>query len=151
MSVSPRASKEEFMAALGLSTHDPQHEQYYRAMRDEAISTYNHLNESPSNLLENYTSLKPPYFWHHIRPERQRWGINEIARNASPLTRPLFARGMTTGEYGPNWVAGRASSPQMGMRHDGGASASVSVSAGGSAGGAASSGKKEYYDPVRNG
>ncbi|PYH34528.1 uncharacterized protein BO87DRAFT_425774 [Aspergillus neoniger CBS 115656] len=182
MSVSPRASKEEFMAALGLSTHDPQHEQYYRAMRDEAISTYNHLNESPSNLLENYKALKPPYFWHHIRPERQRWGINEIARNASPLTRPLFARGMTTGEYGPNWVAGwllysvfrsrdvrnnrnrrrgvigvqggedgRASSPQMGVRHDGGASASVSVSAGGSAGGAASSGKKEYYDPVRNG
>ena len=46
---------------------------------------------------------------------------------------------------------GRASSPQMGVRHDGGASASVSVSAGGSAGGAASSGKKEYYDPVRNG
>ncbi|OJI81026.1 hypothetical protein ASPTUDRAFT_192948 [Aspergillus tubingensis CBS 134.48] len=189
MSVSPRASKEEFMAALGLSTHDPQHEQYYRAMRDEAISTYNHLNESPSNLLENYKALKPPYFWHHIRPERQRWGINEIARNASPLTRPLFARGMTTGEYGPNWVAGwllysvfrsrdvrnnrnrrrgygngvgvggggvqggedgRASSPQMGVRYDGGASAGT-AGGGGSAGGAASSGKKEYYDPVRNG
>ncbi|XRM47819.1 hypothetical protein ABZX51_010777 [Aspergillus tubingensis] len=186
MSVSPRASKEEFMAALGLSTHDPQHEQYYRAMRDEAISTYNHLNESPTNLLENYKSLKPPYFWHHIRPERQRWGINEIARNASPLTRPLFARGMTTGEYGPNWVAGwllysvfrsrdvrnnrnrrrgvigvqageegRASSPQMGVRDDGGASAGGT--AGGSSaassgnGSSASSGKKEYYDPVRNG
>ncbi|KAL7656940.1 hypothetical protein ACMYSQ_006001 [Aspergillus niger] len=106
MSVSPRASKEEFMAALGLSTQDPQHEQYYRAMRDEAISTYNHLNEDPSNLLDIYRTTKPPYFWHHIRPERQRWGINEIARNASPLTRPLFARGMTSGEYGPNWVAG---------------------------------------------
>ncbi|PYH73445.1 uncharacterized protein BO88DRAFT_449320 [Aspergillus vadensis CBS 113365] len=187
MSVSPRASKEEFMAALGLSTHDPQHEQYYRAMRDEAISTYNHLNESPSNLLENYKSLKPPYFWHHIRPERQRWGINEIARNASPLTRPLFARGMTTGEYGPNWVAGwllysvfrsrdvrnnrnrrrgngvgvgggvqggedgRASSPQMVMRHDGGASVGTVAAGESGSGSGASSGKKEYYDPVRNG
>lgn len=255
MSVSPRASKEEFMAALGLSTHDPQHEQYYRAMRvyppylspylpqpllyltphtnqngkyvqDEAISTYNHLNESPSNLLENYKALKPPYFWHHIRPERQRWGINEIARNASPLTRPLFARGMTTGEYGPNWVAGwllysvfrsrdvrnnrnrrrgvvgvhqggedgmciflffllsillrvgrwgkgciwfdgmyvhwltmlyvcigRASSPQMGVRHDGAGSAGTAGDggSGSGSGSGASSGKKEYYDPVRNG
>lgn len=74
--------------------------------KDEAISTYNHLNEDPSNLLDIYRTTKPPYFWHHIRPERQRWGINEIARNASPLTRPLFARGMTSGEYGPNWVAG---------------------------------------------
>ncbi|GCB23555.1 hypothetical protein AAWM_06440 [Aspergillus awamori] len=173
MSVSPRASKEEFMAALGLSTQDPQHEQYYRAMRvqiphppipqslpihnnptnkipqkDEAISTYNHLNEDPSNLLDIYRTTKPPYFWHHIRPERQRWGINEIARNASPLTRPLFARGMTSGEYGPNWVAGRASSPQMVLRYDGGASAAASAGGGS---GAANSGKKEYYDPVRNG
>lgn len=31
--VGPRASKEEFMQALGLNSHDPQHEQYYRAMR----------------------------------------------------------------------------------------------------------------------
>ncbi|OOF98220.1 hypothetical protein ASPCADRAFT_128391 [Aspergillus carbonarius ITEM 5010] len=110
MPVSPRASKEEFMAALGLSTHNPQHEQYYRAMRDEAISTYNHLNEDPSNLLESILheqpSTKPPYFWHHIRPDRQRWAITEIALNAGPLTRPLFARGQTTGEYAPNWVAG---------------------------------------------
>ncbi|RDH28803.1 hypothetical protein BDQ94DRAFT_183260 [Aspergillus welwitschiae] len=140
-------------------------------------------HENPSNLLDIYRTTKPPYFWHHIRPERQRWGINEIARNASPLTRPLFARGMTSGEYGPNWVAGwllysvfrsrdvrnnrnrrllkdkngnggisggsgegRASPPQMVLRYDGGASAG---SAGGS--GAANSGKKEYYDPVRNG
>ncbi|OJJ70900.1 hypothetical protein ASPBRDRAFT_127347 [Aspergillus brasiliensis CBS 101740] len=190
MSVSPRASKEEFMAALGLSTHDPQHEQYYRAMRDEAISTYNHLNEDANNLLDSIRhenpTTKPPYFWHHIRPDRQRWGINEIARNASPLTRPLFARGMTTGEYGPNWVAGwllysvfrsrdvrnnrnrrkhvtsssssitnggvdgisSSSSPQqMVLRYDGGSGVSVSASAGG----VASSGKKEYYDPVRNG
>jgi hypothetical protein len=31
--VGPRVSKEEFMQALGLNSHDPQHEQYYRAMR----------------------------------------------------------------------------------------------------------------------
>jgi len=31
--VGPRVSKEEFMHALGLSAHEPQHEQYYRAMR----------------------------------------------------------------------------------------------------------------------
>ncbi|PWY87236.1 hypothetical protein BO94DRAFT_585790 [Aspergillus sclerotioniger CBS 115572] len=133
MPVSPRASKEEFMAALGLSTHDPQHEQYYRAMRDEAISTYNHLNESPTNLLESILheqpSTKPPYFWHHIRPDRQRWAITEIARNAGPLTRPLFARG--------------SKSPQTSLRQgDGNGSASGSGSG---------SGKKEYYDPVRNG
>lgn len=33
MAVGPRVSKEEFMHALGLNPHDPQHEQYYRAMR----------------------------------------------------------------------------------------------------------------------
>lgn len=31
--VGPRVSKEEFMHALGLNPHDPNHEQYYRAMR----------------------------------------------------------------------------------------------------------------------
>lgn len=33
MAVGPRVSKEEFMHALGLNPYDPQHEQYYRAMR----------------------------------------------------------------------------------------------------------------------
>ncbi|RAH71619.1 uncharacterized protein BO66DRAFT_319628 [Aspergillus aculeatinus CBS 121060] len=157
MAVGPRASKEEFMQALGLNSHDPQHEQYYRAMRDEAILTYNHLNEDRSNLLDSVAadpSTKPPYFWHHIRPERQRWGILEIARNAGPLTRPLFARGAV---YGPNWVAGwllysvfrsrdvrnnrnrrrgeeRGKQPQPQSQTNSGVS-----------------GKKEYYDPVRNG
>ncbi|RAK82659.1 uncharacterized protein BO72DRAFT_366869 [Aspergillus fijiensis CBS 313.89] len=164
MAVGPRASKEEFMQALGLNSHDPQHEQYYRAMRDEAILTYNHLNEDRSNLLDSVAadpSTKPPYFWHHIRPERQRWGILEIARNAGPLTRPLAAGGDTTaaagGEYGPNWVAGwllysvfrsrdvrnnrnrrrgeeRGKQPQPQSQTNSGVS-----------------GKKEYYDPVRNG
>ncbi|RAH51611.1 uncharacterized protein BO95DRAFT_8358 [Aspergillus brunneoviolaceus CBS 621.78] len=203
MAVGPRASKEEFMQALGLNSHDPQHEQYYRAMRDEAILTYNHLNEDRSNLLDSVAadpSTKPPYFWHHIRPERQRWGILEIARNAGPLTRPLFARGAVVtsaasptntttggaaatgpggggaagaaggdttaaggGEYGPNWVAGwllysvfrsrdvrnnrnrrrgeergRSKSPQRQPQPQSQTNSGVS-------------GKKEYYDPVRNG
>ncbi|PYH45202.1 uncharacterized protein BP01DRAFT_296324 [Aspergillus saccharolyticus JOP 1030-1] len=174
MAVGPRASKEEFMQALGLNSHDPQHEQYYRAMRDEAILTYNHLNEDRSNLLDSVAAdpaTKPPYFWHHIRPERQRWGILEIARNAGPLTRPLFARsdapsGTGGGEYGPNWVAGwllysvfrsrdvrnnrnrrrgedrdhlgRSRSPQRPMQPQTQTNSGVA-------------GKKEYYDPVRNG
>ncbi|PWY87701.1 hypothetical protein BO70DRAFT_287341 [Aspergillus heteromorphus CBS 117.55] len=165
MPVSPRASKEEFMAALGLSTHDPQHEQYYRAMRDEAIQTYNTLNEDPSNLLESirtdHPGTKPPYFWHHIRPERQRWAITEISRNAGLLTRALFDRGNTAGEYGPNWVAGwllysvfrsrdvrnnrnrrKGGSPPRQLKPQGDGSGS---------GGGNTSGKKEYYDPVRNG
>ncbi|RAL04023.1 uncharacterized protein BO80DRAFT_253900 [Aspergillus ibericus CBS 121593] len=192
MPVSPRASKEEFMAALGLSTHNPQHEQYYRAMRDEAISTYNHLNEDPSNLLESILleqpTTKPPYFWHHIRPDRQRWAITEIAHNAGPLTRQLFARGQTTGEYAPNWVAGwllysvfrsrdvrnnrnrrrggncvsgngngnmNGTGLGVGVAEEGSKSPQTSPSSrqgddtvNATAG---SSGKKEYYDPVRNG
>ncbi|OGM43074.1 hypothetical protein ABOM_009220 [Aspergillus bombycis] len=109
--VGPRASKEEFMQALVLDSQDPQHEQIYRAMReqDEAIVVYNRLNEDTSHLLDsvaNDPSTRPPFFWHHIRPERQRWGIIEIAQNAGPLTRPFFARGATAGEYGPNWVSG---------------------------------------------
>ncbi|PYI22553.1 hypothetical protein BO99DRAFT_325813 [Aspergillus violaceofuscus CBS 115571] len=185
MAVGPRASKEEFMQALGLNSHDPQHEQYYRAMRDEAILTYNHLNEDRSNLLDSIAAdpaTKPPYFWHHIRPERQRWGILEIARNAGPLTRPLFARGAVVtstinttgvgaaatgpggggttgggGEYGPNWVAGwllysvfrsrdvrnnrnRRRGEERGKQSQPQSQTNSGVS-----------GKKEYYDPVRNG
>lgn len=126
--VGPRVSKDEFLLALGLNPHDPQHEQYYRAMRvsppsypvsprprpltpkqDEAILVYNRMNQDTSYLLDsvrNDPSTRPPFFWHHIRPERQRWAILEIWRNAGPSTRPLFDRGATSGEYGPNWVAG---------------------------------------------
>lgn len=70
---------------------------------------YNHMNRDTSDLLDslrNDPSTRPPFFWHHIRPERQRWGIIEIWRNAGPVTRPLFDRGATNGEYGPNWVTG---------------------------------------------
>ncbi|PLB38215.1 uncharacterized protein BDW47DRAFT_125644 [Aspergillus candidus] len=107
--VGPRASKEEFMQALGLNSHDPHHEQFYRAMRDDAIRVYSRLNEDTSSLLDsvaNDPATRPPFFWHHIRPERQRLAIRDIAENAGPLTKPLFARGDTSGEYGPNWVAG---------------------------------------------
>jgi hypothetical protein len=37
MPVGPRVSKEEFMHALGLNPQDPQHEQYYRAMRVSSL------------------------------------------------------------------------------------------------------------------
>lgn len=77
--------------------------------QDEAIAVYNRLNEDTSNLLDsvaNDPSTRPPFFWHHIRPDRQRWGIAEISRNAGPMTRSFFAKGGTTGEYAPNWVAG---------------------------------------------
>lgn len=70
---------------------------------------YNRLNQDPTSLLDNIRAdpnTRPPFFWHHIRPGRQRWAVMEIWRNAGPLTRPLFDRGGTNGEYGPNWVAG---------------------------------------------
>lgn len=70
---------------------------------------YNRLNQDTSHLLDDIRAdpnTRPPFFWHHIRPDRQRWAVMEIWRNAGPLTRPLFDRGGTSGEYGPNWVAG---------------------------------------------
>jgi hypothetical protein len=70
---------------------------------------YNRMNQDTSHLLDSVRadpSTRPPFFWHHIRPDHQRWAIMEIWRNAGPLTRPLFDRGGTNGEYGPNWVAG---------------------------------------------
>lgn len=77
--------------------------------QDETIVVYNYMNQDTSLLLDNLRAdpnARPPFFWHHIRPDHQRWAIMEIWRNAGPLTRPLFDRGGTTGEYGPNWVAG---------------------------------------------
>ncbi|KAL4872915.1 hypothetical protein BDV12DRAFT_113138 [Aspergillus spectabilis] len=157
--VGPRASKEEFMQALGLNSHDPQHEQFYRAMRDETIIVYNRLNEDPSNLLDPVAadpSTKPPYFWHHIRPDRQQWAIREIARNATPRTRPLFVSGDTSGEYGPNWVAGwllysvfrsrdvrNNRNRRKGEDQGQGSRQSKPTDTG--------QPKKVYYDPVRNG
>ncbi|KAL4952063.1 hypothetical protein BDW69DRAFT_28322 [Aspergillus filifer] len=164
--VGPRASKEEFMAALGLNTHNPQHEQFYRAMRDETILVYNHLNTSPANLLDILPTkdTKPPYFWHHIKPERQQWAIREIARNAGPRTRHLFASGETSGEYGPNWVAGwllysvfrsrdvrNNRNRRRGDEGQGPATGAVQSSSKPMPPSAPDQPKKEYYDPVRNG
>ncbi|KAJ5155210.1 hypothetical protein N7492_008013 [Penicillium capsulatum] len=157
--VGPRASKEEFMHALGLNSHDPQHEQYYRAMRDEAIMVYNRMNQDNSFLIDNIRAdptTRPPHFWHHIRPENQRWAIMETWSNAGPQTRPLFDRGHTNGEYGPNWVTGwllysvfrsrdvrnnrnRRKGENNGAGDDKKAKQEESTP------------KKGYYDPVRNG
>ncbi|CAI7564543.1 unnamed protein product [Penicillium manginii] len=134
--VGPRVSKEEFMLALGLNPQDAQHEQYYRAMRqDEAIIVYNRMHQDTSHLLDNVRAdptTRPPFFWHHIRPDRQRWATTEVWRNAAPLTRPLFDRGGTNGEHGPNWVSGI--DPKKVKQAEETASP-----------------KKGYYDPVRNG
>ncbi|KAJ5518576.1 hypothetical protein N7453_000998 [Penicillium expansum] len=150
MAVGPRVSKEEFMHALGLNPHDPHHEQYYRAMRDEAIIVYNRMNLSTANLLDNVRAdpaTRPPFFWHHIRPDCQRWAILEICHNAPPLVRGLFERGATNGEYGPNWVAGwllysvfrsRDVRNNRNRRK-------------GEVGGQETTQPKKYYDPVRNG
>lgn len=78
-------------------------------IQDEAILVYNRMNQDKSDLLDsvrNDPSTRPPFFWHHVRPECQRSAILEIWRKAGPSTRPLFDRGVTNGEYGPNWVAG---------------------------------------------
>lgn len=67
------------------------------------------MNTDSSNLLDSIRadpSTQPPYYWHNIRPECQRWGVLEIWRTSSPHTRPLFDLGATNGEHGPNWVAG---------------------------------------------
>lgn len=117
------------MKALGLSTTDPRHEGYYRAMRvrstagelsnslgkgltrgqEEAIAVYNGLNADRSSLIDEKRSDKstsPPFFWHHIRQERRRQAIIDTWQQAKPGTiqRTLFDQGATTGEHAPNWV-----------------------------------------------
>lgn len=70
---------------------------------------YNRMNQDNSYLVDNIRAdptTRPPHFWHHIRPEHQRWAILETWYSAGPQTRPLFDRGHTNGEYGPNWVTG---------------------------------------------
>ncbi|KAJ5832993.1 hypothetical protein N7474_001304 [Penicillium riverlandense] len=160
MAVGPRVSKEEFMHALVLDPRDSQHEQYYRAMRDEAIMVYNRMNQDTTHLLDSVAAdpaTRPPFFWHHIRPERQRWAILEIWRNAGPLTRPLFDRGGTNGEYGPNWVAGwllysvfRSRDVRNNRNRRKGESHACDDKRSKQVEGAPPPPKK-YYDPVRNG
>ncbi|OQD73275.1 hypothetical protein PENDEC_c016G00695 [Penicillium decumbens] len=155
--VGPRVSKEEFMHALGLSAHEPQHEQYYRAMRDEAIIVYNRMNQDTSHLLDSVRAdpaTRPPFFWHHIRPDHQRLAITEIWRNASPLTRQFFDCGGTNGEYGPNWVAGwllysvfRSRDVRNNRNRRKGENSAVADAKKQ----VEETPKKGYYDPVRNG
>lgn len=113
------------MRALGLNTSDPHHEGFYRAMRvssprpiaelqtkaiqDEAIAVYNRLQTDRTSLVEPQRqdqSVQPPFFWHHIQPERRRLAIIDTWQQARPGTtqRQLFDRGATNGEHGPNWV-----------------------------------------------
>ncbi|EAS35207.3 uncharacterized protein CIMG_00561 [Coccidioides immitis RS] len=168
--VGPRVSKEDFMHALGLDTNNPQHDPLYRAMRDEAIAVYNQMNQDNSNLLDNLRSnpeIRPPFFWHHIRPDRQQWGIMEIWRRAGPVTRPLFDRGDTRGEYGPNWVTGwllysvfrsrdirnnrnRRKNDDNGSGNNSGQGQSKGTK-GATTGTETQTRTTGYYDPVRNG
>jgi hypothetical protein len=114
------------MRALGLNASNSHHEQYYRLMRvcqqaadaqlngadsrqEEAIVVYNQLNSTRNNLMDdqrNDASVTPPFFWHHIRPERRRQAIIDIWQNAraGTMARQLFDRGATSGEHAPNWV-----------------------------------------------
>lgn len=115
------------MRALGLDSSDARHEGYYRAMRvspelcchalgmrliwvqDEAITTYTQLNGDRTNLVEdkqNDSSIKPPFFWHHISRERQQWAVVKTWQSApvGSVQRTLFDRGATSGEHAPNWV-----------------------------------------------
>ncbi|GES59407.1 hypothetical protein P875_00010300 [Aspergillus terreus] len=125
--------------------------------QDEAIAVYNRLNEDTANLLDSVAtdpSTRPPFFWHHIRPERQHWGIAEISNNAGPLTRPLFAKGSTTGEYGPNWVAGwllYSVFRSRDVRNNRNRRKADDPGQAAKSPNATDTPKKEYYDPVRNG
>ncbi|BDD58301.1 hypothetical protein MPDQ_005032 [Monascus purpureus] len=124
------------------------------------------MNQNTTYLLDsvrNDPSTRPPFFWHHIRPESQRWGIMEIWRNAGPATRPFFDRGITNGEYGPNWVAAwllysvfrsrDVRNNRNRRRGDENLSVSRRKEKGGSNTASAKepAAKKGYYDPVRNG
>ncbi|KAK2736480.1 hypothetical protein FQN57_000736 [Myotisia sp. PD_48] len=169
--VGPRVSKEEFMHALGLDSRNPEHEPLYRALREEAIIVYNEMNRDNSDLLDNLRNDpengQPPFFWHHIRQERQQWGIMEIWRNAGPRTRPYFELGATNGEYGPNWVTGwllysvfrSRDSRNDRSRKKGDDGGNNPGRGGGSAGqgqpkspkSRGTGTKSTYYDPVRNG
>ena len=125
--VGPRVPKDEFMRALGLDHNNPHHEGYYRAMRvgrakdrskhkesdpsskDEAIAVYNRMNQDRSNLIEERArdpATRPPFFWHHIQPNRRREAIIETWQRAAggTVARRLFDLGATSGEYAPNWV-----------------------------------------------
>ena len=114
------------MQALRLVPSQPRDEAIYRGMRvqspscrdsnhsltcvqDEAIGVYNRLNSDRSSLVEQQrldASIRPPFFWHHIRPERRRQAIVDTWQHARPGSDPrrFFDLGATAGEHAPNWV-----------------------------------------------
>lgn len=79
------------------------------SLKDEAIKTYTELNSARSYLVEDRRSdgtVQPPFFWHHIDRECQRWAILKTWQNAriGSVQRQLFDKGATHEEYGLNWV-----------------------------------------------
>ena len=70
---------------------------------------YNRMNQDRTNLIDERlgdAATQPPFFWHHIRPDRRRQAIMETWQRgqAGTITRRLFDCGATNGEYAPNWV-----------------------------------------------
>ena len=70
---------------------------------------YNFINSHPTCLIDEKRSdpsVSPPYYWHHVQPEYQRWAIREVWQRTpvGTLARALFDRGATDGEGAPNWV-----------------------------------------------
>ena len=70
---------------------------------------YNRLNLDRSCLVDeqrNNLATKPPFFWHHIRPDRRKAAVMETWERARPgsMQRQLFDLGATAGEHEPNWV-----------------------------------------------
>lgn len=77
--------------------------------QDEAIAVYNQLNSKRDFLVEQQrqdSSIQPPFFWHHIRPECRRQAVIDTWQNArvGSQARRLFDMGATSGEHAPNWV-----------------------------------------------
>jgi hypothetical protein len=77
--------------------------------QDEAIAVYNRMNQDRTNLIDERlgdAATRPPFFWHHIRPDRRRQAIMETWQRAQAgtVTRRLFDCGATNGEHAPNWV-----------------------------------------------
>lgn len=70
---------------------------------------YNRMNQDRTNLIDERlgdAATRPPFFWHHIRPDRRRQAIMETWQRAQAgtITRRLFDCGATNGEHAPNWV-----------------------------------------------
>src|SRR5437764_74794 len=67
------------------------------------------MNQDRSNLIDERRgdpATRPPFFWHHIRPDRRRQAVMETWQRAQAgtTTRRMFDGGATNGEHAPNWV-----------------------------------------------